>query len=115
MNTSPIVKVTLEQADGSAVEYVVQTDNRDRVKFDLISNSRGWPSAQTAPTLWITVLAWNALRRSDVDLDMHVDKFIDKCIDVHAVNENGDRLTRAQLEAQSAEATPTKPDHESGY
>src|SRR5690606_9407732 len=108
MQTSPIVKVTIEQGDGSAVEYVVQTDNRDRVRHDLVTAQRGWPGAADAPNLWLSVMAWSALKRSGEMPDAQLDTFLERCLDVTPVDADGNRLTRAQIEGAADEVTPTK-------
>ncbi|PCE13987.1 hypothetical protein AUC47_04890 [Microbacterium sp. SZ1] len=59
---TPIVSVIIEQ-DDKLVEYVVQTDNRDAVAWDMHRNRVNWPAGTDAPMLWMTYLAWCAMRR----------------------------------------------------
>lgn len=58
--TSPRLRVVL--ADDSIVE--VQCTNADLVRFDLTRGKHKWPAAPEAPMLWITFLAWAALKRT---------------------------------------------------
>lgn len=58
-----IVHVETE-ALGSPQTIDVETDNRDRVAWDLARTRNKWPSAPEVPSLWATFLAWNALRRT---------------------------------------------------
>lgn len=59
---TPIVSVVLEQND-ELVEFTVQTDNRDAVAWDMHRNRVNWPAGTDAPMLWMTYLAWSAMRR----------------------------------------------------
>lgn len=59
---TPIVIVVLEQND-ELVEVTVQTDNRDAVAWDMHRNRVNWPAGTDAPMLWMTYLAWSAMRR----------------------------------------------------
>ena len=61
----PRVLVTIERSDGTEAELTVQTDNRDAVRFDLLRARKGWPPMADAPLLFMTALAWLAIRRSD--------------------------------------------------
>jgi len=59
---TPQVVVVIEQND-QLTEYVVQTDNRDAVAWDMHRNRVNWPAGTDAPMLWMTYLAWSAMRR----------------------------------------------------
>lgn len=74
---SPRVVVTLE--DGT--EQTVQTDNRDAVQWDIIRARKSWPSGKEAPMLWLTTLAWHALKRTG-QTDLALEKFIEGCLQV---------------------------------
>lgn len=80
IHKTPLVVVTLEH-DDELVEVEVQTDNRDMIAWDMHRNRVGWPSTQDAPVLWLTFIAWHALKRSAstvADLtfaDMAFDRF----------------------------------------
>lgn len=83
---SPRLLVTLD--DG--IEYDIQTDNRDMVRFDLLKGRKQWPSMQEAPMLWVTVLAWSCLaREGKIPQDVGVEKGIDRIIAVEALDEDG--------------------------
>lgn len=59
---TPIVSIIVER-DDELVEYTVQTDNRDAVAWDMHRNRVNWPAGTDAPMLWMTYLAWSAMRR----------------------------------------------------
>lgn len=56
---SPHLQVVM--ADGSTFD--VQTLNPDLVRYDLTRAKHGWPDGTKAPFLWLTFIAWAALRR----------------------------------------------------
>lgn len=85
---SPQVIVQLEQpGSDDLIEYTVQTDNRDVVQFDVLRARKSWPAAKDAPALWLTVLAWHALKRTGAITD-DADAFIGRCVQVQPVNED---------------------------
>lgn len=86
----PRLRVVVER-DAELVEYVVQTDNRDAVQFDLMRTRKGWPDAEHAPMIWMTSCAYTALKRSGELADgVTVDAFLSTvCVDVEAVDNNG--------------------------
>lgn len=59
---TPIVTVVIAEGE-QLVEYTVQTDNRDAVAWDMHRNRVNWPAGTDAPMLWMTYLAWSAMRR----------------------------------------------------
>ena len=86
----PRVLVTIEQADGTVAEVAVQTDNRDAVRFDLMRARKGWPPMGEAPILFMTVLAFLAIRRSDATmLPDDAETAIDMIVDVTPVDADG--------------------------
>ena len=88
--TSPRLKVLVEESPGAPyTEYIVQTDNRDAVRFDLIRERKGWPKATDAPMVWMSVLAWHAIKRSGATTD-DVETYLDKIVDLVAVDENNE-------------------------
>lgn len=95
--SKPILRVTLEDptADGQLVEYTVQTDNRDAVRFDIMRARQNWPGGDVAPMLWMTVQAWSAMRRSKVEpfASMKAEAFFDVCVDLVPVDEDGNPIT----------------------
>lgn len=56
---APRLRVVLQ--DGT--EHEVQADNRDLLQWDRTRAKHRWPSGQEAPFVWLTFLAWHALRR----------------------------------------------------
>jgi hypothetical protein len=78
--SSPIVNVIIEQPDGELVEFKVQTDNRDAVRWDLTRGRKNWPNGQDAPLLWMTFLAWHAMKRGG-DTELDIEKFLEVCVE----------------------------------
>jgi hypothetical protein len=58
--TTPLLAVSLE--DGRQLQ--VRVVNPDFLAWDRTAAKHGWPSMRTAPFLWMTFLAWSALRRT---------------------------------------------------
>ena len=86
----PRVLVTIEGNDGALSELTVQTDNRDAVRFDLLRARKGWPPMADAPVLFMTAVAWLAIRRSDASiLPDDAEAALDRIIDVNPVDEDG--------------------------
>lgn len=54
-------RVDVALMDGT--RYRITTTNADRVRFDLTAPKHKWPTAQAAPFLWFTFLAWSASKR----------------------------------------------------
>lgn len=98
--TAPRVRVVIEDAAGELTETLVQTDNRDAIRFDLIRSRKGWPGMQEAPMLWMTVLAWNAIKRSGGTTD-DVETFLDKVVQITPVDQ-ADQDTDLADESQAA-------------
>jgi len=71
--------------DGS--EFEVQALNVDLIRWDRTRAQRQWPTAQDAPFLWMTFLAWAAGRRTNALADdVTFDDFADKrCQQVKAL------------------------------
>lgn len=59
---TPRVAVIVDN-EGELLEYLVQTDNRDAIAWDMHRNRQKWPAGPDAPVLWMTFLAWSAMRR----------------------------------------------------
>lgn len=113
------VAIELEQpGTADTIEYTVQPDNRDMVRWDLIRSRKGWPATSDAPILWATVVAYFALRRSGELGDETVEAFIDRAVSVTYVNpETGEPLTAEQMQAGegTTDVDPTRPGAEPGY
>lgn len=97
---APRVAVILANDAGELVETIVQTDNRDAVRYDLLRGRKGWPSMQEAPNVWMTVMAWSAMRRENAT-DLEAEKFLEAALQVRTVNEAGETV-RADDESQEA-------------
>lgn len=90
--TTPRLRVVMD--DGG--EHEVQALNIDMLAFDRERAKRKWPTAQDAPFVWLTFLAWSAMRREGVVPDMSLSDF-----EAHAL----------QVEAQDDDTVnPTKPE-----
>lgn len=105
--TAPRVRVLVEREPGSTdyLEYVVQTDNRDMVRWDLLRARKQWPSTKEAPMLLMSVLAWHALKRAGETSD-DVEAYLDKIVDVSPVDEDGQELDPATAEEGDGAASP---------
>jgi len=103
---SPRVQITLELPDSDQyAEVTVQTDNRDMVRWDRARAAKKWPDFQQAPALWLTFIAWAAIRRiGDPVHTGDYDSFEGRCVDVMAVDENGDPMKPGE---QGDEVDPT--------
>lgn len=113
------IEVVLEQpGTDDLLEYVVRTDNRDLVRWDLTRVRRGWPATSEAPFLWMTVLGYFALiRAGEISDKENVEAFIDRCLSAKFVNEDGSPVTAGQADAGQTGTTvdPSQPEVASGY
>lgn len=104
---TPRVRVLLELPDSDQLaEVTVQPDNRDMVRWDRARAAKKWPEQKEAPVLWITFLAWAAIKR--LGHDVHTgdyDSFEGRCVEVLAVDENGEPLNPNK---QDDELDPTQ-------
>lgn len=110
----PRLRVVLEYPDSTGDELAqldIQTDNRDAVRFDLMRARMNWPGGQDSPVLWMTVQAWSAIKRSKVEPwhSLAFDKFNELCVDLAAIDAEGNVIRKAdQVEAMGV-ADPTPP------
>ena len=96
--TTPRYRVVFD--DGA--EHEVQVVNADMIFFDRErARRRDWPTPDTAPIFWQTVLAWKALRRLDLIGDMPLSVFEDRALQVEGLEET---------EEGESEVGPTLPD-----
>jgi len=58
---TPRLEVVLD--DGRTL--VTQALNPDLLRYDRTASKHGWPKPTDAPFLWLTFLAWAALRRTN--------------------------------------------------
>ena len=93
--------VELEQpGTDDTVEYTIQADNRDMVRFDLIRARKQWPSSSDAPILWATVIAYFALLRSgEITATETVEQFIDRAVNVTYLKDDGTPVTPEEAAA----------------
>lgn len=104
----PRVLVTIEQADGTEAEVTVQTDNRDAVRYDLMRVRKAWPVMHEAPILFMTVIAFLAIRRSDATLlPDDAEKALDMIVDVTPVDADGNPVDDTDV-AGMAVVDPTR-------
>lgn len=95
---TPHIRVTL--TDGT--EYEVQTINADMVMFDLERAKRHWPALTDAPILWITYLAFAALRRDGtIPASVLFDSWVTTTEQIKNLNETG------QESEETVKAFPT--------
>lgn len=80
--TSQVLRVTLAGAD-APVE--VETANPDLVAWDLHRARNKWPSHDDAPMLWLTFVAWRAMRRLNLTAVTWDDFSTVHCLDVDVV------------------------------
>jgi len=94
--------VELEQPGTSdTIEYTIQTDNRDLVRWDLVRGRKGWPTSTDAPVLWATVVSYFALLRAgEIQNTESVEAFIDRAVAVQFIKpETGEPLTADEIAA----------------
>lgn len=58
--TTPRLRIVL----GDDSEVTVQATNADLVRWDVTRAKHKWPAIKEAPFLWLTFVAWAALRRT---------------------------------------------------
>ena len=96
---APRLRVIVEEGD-ELKQYDVQTDNRDALRFDLIRGRKGWPAMSDAPMLWMSCLAWHALKRSGVTSD-DVEDYLDKIVQLTTIDDDGEPV-KGDDDSQSA-------------
>lgn len=69
--------ITVHLDDGT--EHVAKPSIGDMAKYDILRVRKGWPKRDDAEVLFITVLAWIALRRTG-SYKGQVDDFIDQLV-----------------------------------
>jgi hypothetical protein len=90
---SPRVSVLLE---GHADPLVVQTRNPDLCLWDRTRAKHKWPKLDEAPFVWLTFLAWAALRRTGgIPADLTYEKFEASTLDVSAESDDDENETGA--------------------
>lgn len=104
--TQPRCRVVLEDDAGELTEYVVQTSNRDAVRFDITRGRKGWPAVNDAPMLWMTFCAWSAMSRGK-DTGLKLDEFLDACVEVQAIDADGNPIKSS--DTAGVQVDPTQP------
>lgn len=90
--TMPKLRVLVDESTGGDLtEYVVQTDNRDAVRFDVMRPRKSWPGSQEAPMLWMTILAWSAIKRSGATTAT-VEDYLEKIVQIEPIDEDGNAV-----------------------
>lgn len=87
--SAPRVRVVVDDPAKGAVEVVVQTDNRDLVRWDVTRARKGWPEFKDSPFLWLTFLAWSVMQREG-HTSLKLDAFLDTCVEASAVKSDGE-------------------------
>lgn len=77
---APLITYVLAEGDP---ERTVQPINADLLRWDRTRNAKKWPGPDDAPFLWLTFLAWAALKRQG-DIDMSLEDFETQCLSVAA-------------------------------
>lgn len=82
--TQPRLRVLLD--DGSTVQ--AQTNNADLIRWDMTRAKHKWPGVSDAPFLWLTFIAWAALRRTKaIDPGMTWEAFSESAVQVEDLTE----------------------------
>lgn len=69
------LKIKLKLING--VEHEITPINPDQIRWELERRKNNWPTQTDAPSLFTTVLAWNALKRNNLYSEP-LEKFIDE-------------------------------------
>lgn len=113
---APKLRVSVEQLDGGpAVEYDVQTDNRDMIRWERAAAKHGWPALKDAPLLWMTHLSYTALSRSGVPTGSTFDAYADRVIGIETLDENDQPAAANDPDALAVGGFPTQPEVASAY
>jgi len=82
--TAPLVRVTLAHGE----VYDVQTANPDLVRFDMTRGRMHWADAREIPFLWMTFVAWSAMKREHlIPDDMTWETFSEsECLGIEPLN-----------------------------
>lgn len=108
----PRVRVVMEDASsGEMTECIVQTSNRDAVRYDVVRGRKQWPGMSEAPMLWMTFCAWSAMKRGG-DTDLDFDAFNELCLEVAAVDADGELVKPGEL---GVTANPTNAEADLSY
>ena len=96
--TTPRYRVVMD--DGA--EHEVRVVNADMVWFDRERKRHAdWPAPDEGPLFWQTVLAWKALRRTEVLPEMSLRTFEERALQVESLDKEGEEIV---------DPTPTDPE-----
>jgi hypothetical protein len=110
---SPQIVVLIENPNSDELtEYTVQTDNRDSIQWDVTRSRKDWPKSTDGPMLWLTFLAWHALKRSG-EYSESLETFMKVTVEVRGVKEDGEVVPAKDLSGDDLAPlghTPQVPD-----
>lgn len=83
-------RLIVSMSDGAEIE--VQTLNADLIRYDLTRGKHGWPDGTKAPFLWLTFIAWAAMRREHMlTEDVTWERFSGElCVSVSSMSDDDD-------------------------
>jgi hypothetical protein len=97
--TSPRLRVVL--GDDNVLN--VQCTNADLVRFDMTRARHKWPTATDAPFLWLTFIAWAALKRTKgIPDSVTYEAFSESTQDITNLTDDGEGSPDAVDPTQSA-------------
>lgn len=85
------MKLTAELADGSIHE--VEVKNPERVRWDITRAKHNWPTANEAPFLMTTFMAWASLKRLGIYSGTFEDFRDTDCVDLDAEGDDAEVAT----------------------
>lgn len=112
--TKPRLRLVIEHPETEQLVSIdVQTDNRDAVRYDRLRGVKHFPAVEDAPFLWMSVLGWSAIARSDLGDEfapiakIKLDAFLDdQLVDVVMIDEYGNAI---ETDAQGNPVDPAAP------
>jgi hypothetical protein len=96
---APVVDVVMSDN----TEHRVQCCNADMLNWDRTRFARKWPPTEECSTLWVTFLAWSAMKRQGLTA-VSFNEFETACLSVEPVQIGGKDMvdpTNAEAEADS--------------
>lgn len=85
--TTPRIRVLMTDPDlpeDEGAEFYVRALNADMVAFDRDRPRYGWPTADQAPFVWLTYLAWKGLTRTGQIPACTLAEFEGRCLSVES-------------------------------
>lgn len=91
-----IIRVVLDNGDGTFTEGEVQIDGRDMRRYELVRARHDWPSYSNGGEFyWMAFCAWSALEREG-QIDEKFDAFEKRCLEASTRDENGQESNDGQ-------------------